>query len=71
MRKRQASNSPRISVNKLAEFMTAKPARQRQILRDQKYPSDFKVVFYKEASEGMSIPSNFKLRHYRLRRDET
>ena len=46
---------PRISLNKLAEFMFAKGSRQRQILRDQKFPSDFKTVYYKEAAEAVSI----------------
>lgn len=45
---------PRISVNKLAEFMGAKAARQRQILHDQKYPTDFKGMYYKEASEAIA-----------------
>lgn len=49
------SKIPRISVNKLCEFMTAKAARQRQILRDQKYPTDFKGVYYKEATEAISV----------------
>jgi hypothetical protein len=48
------SKSPRISVSKLAEFTTAKAARQRQILRDQKYPTDFKGMYYKEATESIS-----------------
>jgi hypothetical protein len=46
---------PRISVNKLCEFMTAKAARQRQILRDQKYPTEFKGVYYKESSEAIAV----------------
>lgn len=56
------SKAPRISVNKLAEYMTARSARQRQILRDQKYPSDFKRTYYKEASEAISrcIASNLE-----------
>lgn len=48
-------NNPRISVNKLAEFMTAKAGRQRQILRDQKYPTDYKGMYHKEAAEAISI----------------
>ena len=51
----KAINQPRISVNNLAEFITAKAARQRQILRDQKFPQDYKVMYYKEASEAISI----------------
>lgn len=56
------SKAPRISVNKLCEFMTAKAARQRQILRDQKYPTDFKGVYYKEATEAIaaSVASNLE-----------
>jgi hypothetical protein len=49
------SKTPRISVNKLCEFMTAKAGRQRQILRDQKYPTDFKGVYYKEATDAISV----------------
>ena len=49
------NKAPRISVNKLCEFMTAKAARQRQILHDQKYPTDFKGVYYKEASEAIAV----------------
>src|SRR5688572_25506176 len=56
------ANLPRISVNKLAEFIGARPARQRQILRDQKYPGDFKGMYYKEAAEAVStcIASNLE-----------
>jgi hypothetical protein len=45
---------PRISVNKLAEFITAKATRQRQILRDQKFPQPYKGMYYKEATEAIS-----------------
>lgn len=45
---------PSISANKLAEFIFAGPARQRQILKDQKFPSDFKGMYYREASESIS-----------------
>lgn len=48
-------NAPRISVNKLAEFATAKSARQREILRDQKYPTDYKGSYYREAEEAVSL----------------
>ncbi len=44
-------NTPRISVNKLAEYIVSKGGRQRQILRDQKFPTDYKGPYYKEASE--------------------
>jgi hypothetical protein len=56
------ANKPRISVNKLAEFIDAKAARQRQILRDQKFPSEYKGMYYKEAVEAIStcIASNLE-----------
>lgn len=47
-------NTPRISVNKLAEYVVSKGGRQRQILRDQKFPQDFKGMYYKEASEAIA-----------------
>lgn len=46
---------PRISINQLAEFMMAKAARQRQIIRNQKFKQDYLVVYYKEASEAVSL----------------
>jgi hypothetical protein len=46
--------TPSISVNKLAEFMTAGPARQRQILKDRKYPTEFKGMYYKDAAESIA-----------------
>ena len=51
---KNSDKPPRISVNKLAEFMLAKAGRQRQILRDQKYPTDFKGMFHKEAAESIA-----------------
>lgn len=49
-------NTPRISVNKLAEYMGGiKGRRQRQILRDQKYPTDFKGMYYREATEAIAL----------------
>jgi hypothetical protein len=40
---------PRISVNKLGEYMTATPARRRSIVRDQRRPKGFLVPRYNEA----------------------
>lgn len=47
---------PQISVNKLAEFMVSKAARQRRLLRERKYPDpDFQMgMYYREASESVS-----------------
>ncbi|MAO91640.1 MAG: hypothetical protein CMM78_13375 [Rhodospirillaceae bacterium] len=52
---RRPENSPRISLNKLCEFMTASIPRQRRIIRDQKFPSDFLRVYYREAQEAVSL----------------
>jgi len=47
---------PQISVNKLAEYMVSKAARQRKLLRDRKYPDeDFQIgMFHREASEAIA-----------------
>lgn len=50
----ESRQAPRISVNKLAEYLTATPARRKTILTDQKHPSDFKVARYKEATQAIS-----------------
>lgn len=47
-------NTPRISLNKLAEFMTATIPRQRRIIRDQKFPPDYLVTYYREAQEAVA-----------------
>lgn len=46
-------NTPRISLNKLAEYIFARPARQQTIIRDQKKPSDFIVARYRLAEEAI------------------
>jgi hypothetical protein len=46
-------NGPRISVNKLAEYAESKGKRQRQILRDQKFP-EYKGMYYREAGEAVA-----------------
>jgi hypothetical protein len=51
---KKTTNDPRISVNKLAEYIDAKAPRQRLILKDQKYPTDYKGMFYKEAAESIA-----------------
>lgn len=45
---------PRISANKLGEYLVASPSRRRTILQDQKYPDEFKVARYKEATQAIS-----------------
>jgi hypothetical protein len=45
---------PRISVNKLGEYMTATPARRRQIVKDQKNRPAFKAARYRDARDAIS-----------------
>ena len=49
-------SDPSISVNKLAEYMESKAARQRKILADRKYPDpEFKLgTFHREAGEAVA-----------------
>lgn len=50
------ADNPSISVNKLAEYIVARAARQRKILSDRKYPDpEFNLgQFYREAEEAVS-----------------
>jgi hypothetical protein len=59
---KDSANQPRISVNELAKFINAKAARQRAILRDQKFPGEFKGMYYKESTQAIStcIASNLE-----------
>ena len=41
--------NPRISVNKLGEYLVATASRRRAIIKGQKHPSDFVVARYHEA----------------------
>src|SRR6476660_1165440 len=53
MKDQRIRATPRISVNKLAEYMTASAARRRAIIRDQKHPLDFVVARYREVYEAI------------------
>ena len=44
---------PRISVNKLGEYLVATPVRRRSIILNQKRPSTFIAARYREAVEAM------------------
>src|SRR5437764_14394224 len=46
MAERRTRVEPRISVNKLGEYMVAKAGRRRTIVSDQKHPKDFIVARY-------------------------
>jgi hypothetical protein len=46
-------SAPRISVNKLGEYLTATPARRRRIIYEQKHPPAFQVTRYREAERAI------------------
>lgn len=46
--------TPRISVNKLGEYMVANAARRERIVQDQKTPPTFKAARYTEALDAMT-----------------
>lgn len=46
--------TPRISVNKLGEYLVSKAGRQQRILYDAKFPSDLITPYYRDAEEAIS-----------------
>ncbi|MEZ5691158.1 MAG: hypothetical protein R3D71_05800 [Rickettsiales bacterium] len=52
---KKINKEPRISINKLGEYLVSKANRQRLILRDQKFPKDYITSYYKEAAEAISL----------------
>ena len=46
--------NPRVSVNKLGEYMVAKPGRRLSIIRNQKRPADFIVAYYSQAEDAIA-----------------
>ena len=46
-------SAPKISLNKLGEYMNATPARRRRIIEDQIAPKDFVVARYTDARESI------------------
>jgi hypothetical protein len=49
--KQRVIKDPRISVNKLAEYVLATPSRRKRILLDAKYPKPYITTRYKEVRE--------------------
>lgn len=49
------NKDPRLSVNKLGEYITSKAGRQNRILRDQKFPSEFITTYYRDALDTISL----------------
>jgi len=54
---RPPRTTPRISANKLGEYLRAAPARRRSIVKDQKTPKEFVVAWY--ASARQTIVDSF------------
>lgn len=46
-------SAPKISLNKLGEYMNATPARRRRIIEDQIAPKDFIAARYSDARESI------------------
>lgn len=49
------SKKPRISVNKLAEYLEASPTRRKKIIQDAKYPKNFIVTRYADVRETITL----------------
>ena len=49
----KSAKLPRISVNKLAEYLESSPTRRKKIIYDAKYPSKFIVTRYTDARDIM------------------
>lgn len=47
--------TPRISINKLGQYIVSKAGRQRAILYDQKFPADYITAYYKDAEEAIAL----------------
>src|SRR5689334_17747262 len=50
----KTNQAPRISVNKLGQYLVSKAARQRSILYEQKFPADYITAYYRDAEEAIS-----------------
>lgn len=70
---------PKISLNKLGEYLTATPSRRKRIVQDQQEPKTFIAARYSDAREeivqylstGMEDDSALIAAAQRLRRDES
>ena len=53
MPKQKVNEDPRISINKISEYLVANPSRRKKIIYDQKYPQEFIVKRYNEARSSI------------------
>ena len=60
MNSERVKEKPRISINKLGEYLVATPLRRRSIISEQKRPKTYQVIYYQSASDAIakSISSN-------------
>jgi hypothetical protein len=58
-------DSPRITLNALAEYLTAPAGRRRTIVSEQKSPKTFRVAYYAEAEDAIigAIAGHADLEH--------
>lgn len=52
---RPIREDPRISVNKLGDYLVANAGRRRRILEEQKRPASYQVNYYEEAVDTMRL----------------
>lgn len=52
-KKATVRSKPRISVNKLSEYLTATPSRRRAIVKEQKYPPTYRAIWYEAATKAI------------------
>ena len=45
---------PRISINKLGEYLIATPSRRRAIIKEQKRPKAYMTAYYEEAEAAIT-----------------
>lgn len=53
MATQKVRETPRVTVNSLAEYLIAGAARRQKIILEQKRPKDFQVIYYDEAEEAI------------------
>ena len=49
----EVRETPRVSVNKLGQYLTATPANRKRIIHGQKNPPDPQYLRYPEAAQAM------------------
>ncbi len=50
---RKQRTKPQISVNQFGQYLEAKGSRRNKILKDQKFPNEVMILYYKEAFDAI------------------